>query len=50
MDGKKTYIVAALMGLLAVIYTLGMVDETMYKTIQGLLLGGGLAALRNAKS
>ncbi len=46
MKGKKTYICAGIMGLVAVAYGMGMIDESTRDLLEGLVLGGGLAALR----
>jgi len=46
LPGYKTYIVAALMGLLAVAKFLGYVDDATYAALIAALTGGGLAALR----
>lgn len=48
LDGYKTYIVAGALGLLAAGRYLGYIDQTMGDFLQGLLLGGGLAALKSA--
>lgn len=63
LQGKKTYLVAAALSLLAVVWNLdlsfhdnpattemelGWMKETTYGTIRMLLEGGGLAALRMA--
>ena len=47
-SGYKTYLVAALAGLLTAAKTLGYIDEQMYQTILGFLASVGLATLRNA--
>lgn len=46
LQGKKTYIVAVLMGLVAVGTQLGWITKEAAATIEALLLGGGLAFLR----
>jgi hypothetical protein len=46
MSGYRTYIVAGLMAVASVLFGLGIIDRTMYETIMGLLMGGGVAALR----
>lgn len=47
LKGIKTYLVAAAVGVLAVLQHLGYVDASMYATLLGLLGAGGLAALRD---
>jgi hypothetical protein len=47
MNGKKTYIVAGLIGLAAGARALGWLDDGIYQMILGLLGAGGLAALRD---
>ena len=46
LKGKKTYLIAALVGIVAVIQQLGYIDESMAGTILAVLGGGGLATLR----
>jgi hypothetical protein len=46
LQGKKTYIIAALIGLLAAANSLGYVDQQTFETLTVLLTGGGLATLR----
>jgi len=46
LPGYKTYAVAAAMVVLSGLYGQGYLNEGTYKTLEGLLLGGGLAALR----
>ena len=46
LAGKKTYIVAALVGAASVLHQLGYLDGEAYVTILGLLGAGGLATLR----
>lgn len=46
LRGYKTYGVAVLMIILSGLHAQGYVTESLYTTLQGLLLGGGLAALR----
>jgi uncharacterized membrane protein len=48
LKGKKTYIIALLIGLLSAAKALGYVDEGTFQTVMALLTGGGLAALRHA--
>lgn len=49
LEGKKTYLVAILVGVVSVLNYLGVVDGQAYVTIMGLLGAGGVAALRAAK-
>jgi len=46
LKGKKTYIIAALVGLATAIHQLGYIDTGMYQAILGFLGAGGLATLR----
>jgi hypothetical protein len=48
LEGKKTYIVAALIGITVALNQLGYIDDSASKTILELLTGTGLAALRLA--
>ncbi len=46
MGGYKTYIVAGLMVVASGLRALGYISDDTYKTLEGILLGGGLMALR----
>ena len=46
LSGKKTYIVAGLVGLATAIYHLGYITSDLYVAILGFLGAGGLASLR----
>ena len=46
LEGKKTYLVALLVGVLTVVQSLGYMDMSSYQMIMGLLGAGGLASLR----
>jgi len=46
LSGYKTYIVAALYGVVCVLEALGMVDSTFADRARDFLFAGGLAALR----
>ena len=46
LEGKKAYLVGILMGLAGAAYGLGWIDEGTFKTLEGILLGGGIMALR----
>lgn len=48
MAGYKTYIVAALIGLVTAIKALGYIDESVYQTIIAILGSGGLITMRMA--
>lgn len=48
-DGKKTYMAALALGLLAAAQYLGYVDAEMYKALFALFTGAGVAGLRAAK-
>jgi uncharacterized membrane protein len=50
LQGKKTYIVAILIGVLSAVYSLGWIDQQAYQTLLGLLTGGGLATLKNGQA
>jgi hypothetical protein len=47
LKGKKTYIIAVLLGVVSALQYLGYVDQETAGMVQTLLLGGGLAALRS---
>jgi len=47
LQGKKTYVVAVLLGLAAVAHMAGWIPETMYNELAGLLGAAGLATLRS---
>ena len=49
LQGYRTYIIAALIGLVTVGHQLGYIDSTTYQTLLGVLGAGGLATLRAAK-
>lgn len=49
LKGYRTYISAACLVIAAGLHALGYISDSVYETLQGLLLGGGLAALRAAK-
>lgn len=46
LSGKKSYLVAGLMGLAVFTKTMGWIDENTYQSILGLLSALGLGALR----
>ena len=46
MKGYRTYLVAAVMVIVAGLHAQGYITDSLYTTLQGVLLGGGLAALR----
>lgn len=46
MKGKRTYVIAALVGVVTVVYQLGMIDGQVYTAVLGMLGAGGLATLR----
>lgn len=48
MKGYRTYLVGAVMVILAGLKALGYITEPVYQTLMGLLTGAGLAALRAA--
>lgn len=47
LDGKKTYITAAVLGLASFALAMGWIDKEQYQVIVGLLGSLGLAALRS---
>ena len=50
LSGYKTYFIAALMVVAAGLQAQGFISAELYGTIQAILMGGGFAALRAAKS
>ena len=46
LKGKKTYLIAVAVGLLAAAKALGYIDDETVATLTVLLGGGGLATLR----
>jgi 4-hydroxybenzoate polyprenyltransferase len=48
LDGKKTYLVAAAMGLAAVLLSLGKITHEQFDWFQLVAIPAGLAALRDA--
>lgn len=46
LSGWKTYLVAIALIILTGLHSMGYITDTLYATLQGLLAGGGLAALR----
>ena len=44
--GKKTFIVASIMVIVAGLHYQGFINAEIYKLIEGVLVGGCLAALR----
>ena len=46
LKGKKTYLIGIAMVILAGLKAQGYIGEDAYKIVEGLLLGGGLMALR----
>lgn len=46
MSGRKTYIIAILMGALSTAHMLGWLDDATYQAILGLLGAVGLGTLR----
>ncbi len=46
LQGKKTYIVAALVAAATFAHSVGWIDDTLFQALLGLLGAGGLAALR----
>ena len=50
LSGYKSYLVAAAMVVLAGLHSQGYINDSLFVTLQGVLLGGGIAALRAAVS
>jgi len=46
--GYKTYIIAALAGMLSTAKYMGWIDYNTFEAIMGILAGAGMATLRNA--
>ena len=46
LGGKKTYLIAAAIGLVTAAQALGWIDDAAYTMILGFLGAGGLATLR----
>lgn len=46
MKGYKTYLISALMVVLSGLRAQDYITDALYTALQGMLLGGGLAALR----
>lgn len=47
LKGKKTYIIAVVIGILTMLHSLGWIETTAYITLMGLLGGGGMATMRS---
>lgn len=47
LNGKKTYIVAAAMGIVTALHYAAIIDDNTFQTLVVILTGGGLAALRD---
>jgi len=45
-DGHKTYICAALLGLVTAAHALGWINDEVCQALSGMCVAGGLAALR----
>lgn len=48
LNGKKTYVSAALLAAVVFCYHAGIIDQNTYNQLWALLTAGGLAALRVA--
>jgi hypothetical protein len=46
LSGKKTYFISAGLVILSGLHAQGYLDDALYASLQGVLLGGGLASLR----
>jgi len=49
LTGYRTYICGFLLVVAAGLHALGYISESVYRTLEGVLVGGGLAALRASK-
>lgn len=49
LRGYKTYLTAAGIALVSGAHYLGWVNDSLFQAIMGVLMGGGLAALRASK-
>ena len=47
LDGKKTYVIGALLALVSVAYAMKYIDQQTYLTIMGILNAGGMASMRH---
>ena len=50
LKGKKSYLLGFLMVLAAGLHAQGYINDSLYATLQSVLLGGGVMALRAAIS
>ena len=50
LKGKKTYILAVLLGLATVAHALNWIDSNTFLTLSGLFTAGGAASIRDAIS
>ena len=50
LEGKKTYLIAVLVGFATIAHNLQWIDDTVYQWLLGLMGAGGLATLRAAVS
>ena len=48
LDGKKTYLVGAILALMSILYGIEVIGLESFITIAGVLLGGGLITTRIA--
>lgn len=46
LDGKKTYLIAALLAIAVFAKQIGWIDENTFQALYGALTAGGLATLR----
>lgn len=46
LKGKKSYLIGFAMVIVAGLRHLGYIDESTFKIVEGLLLGGGIMSLR----
>ena len=49
LKGKRTYLVALGISVVTGAHYLGWVNDSLFQAIMGVLVGGGLAALRASK-
>lgn len=46
LKGKRTYLIGFLMVIVGGLFQQGFISDTLFKTLEGVLTGGGLMALR----
>ena len=46
LEGKKTYIMAALAAICTALYALGIISQSTWQTLMGILVPAGMATLK----